>query len=60
MQPAQLSLLPDQVPPPPPALNAQLPQAQVASAICLLARLIAKASAQASSHRTPMEVNDDE
>lgn len=42
MQPAQLSLLPDQVPAPPAALLAQLPPTQVAAAITLLARLIAK------------------
>ena len=44
MQPAQLSLLPDQVPAPPEALLAQLPEPDVAAAITLLARLIAKAS----------------
>lgn len=44
MQPAQLSLLPDQVPAPPPTLLAQLPEQQVAAAVSLLARLIAKAS----------------
>jgi hypothetical protein len=42
VQPAQLSLLPDQVPAPPAALLAQLPPTQVAAAITLLARLIAK------------------
>jgi hypothetical protein len=45
VQPAQLSLLPDQVPALPPALIAQLPPARVAIAVTLLARLIAKASA---------------
>jgi hypothetical protein len=44
MQPVQLSLLPDQVPAPPPALLAQLPDPQVAAAIALLAGLIAKAA----------------
>lgn len=44
MQPAQLSLLPDQVPAPPPTLLAQFPEDDVATAITLLARLIAKAS----------------
>lgn len=42
MQPVQLSLLPDQVPAPPPDLLAQLPQPQVSAAITLLAHLIAK------------------
>lgn len=41
MQPAQLSLLPDQVPAPPTDLLAQLPQPQVAAAITELARMIA-------------------
>jgi hypothetical protein len=44
MQPVQLSLLPDQVPAPPPELLAQLPDADVAAAIALLAGLIAKAA----------------
>jgi hypothetical protein len=43
VQPAQLSLLPDQVPAPPPDLLAQLPGPQVTAAIMLLAGLIAKA-----------------
>ena len=43
VQPVQLSLLPDQVPAPPPDLLAQLPGPQVAAAIMLLAGLIAKA-----------------
>jgi len=42
MQPAQLSLLPDQVPAPPPAVIAQLPDAQVDKAIRILASLIAR------------------
>ena len=42
MQPAQLSLLPDQVPALPKALLAQLPECQVAAAITVLAGLIAK------------------
>jgi hypothetical protein len=45
VQPTQLSLLPDQLPAPPPMLLAQLSQPQVAAAIALLARLIAKAAA---------------
>jgi hypothetical protein len=43
VQPAQLSLLPDQVPAPPPDLLARLPGSQVTAAIVLLAGLIAKA-----------------
>ena len=43
MQPVQLSLLPDQVPAPPPELIGQLPGPQVDAAITLLAGLIAKA-----------------
>ena len=42
MQPAQLSLLPDQVPAPPPAIIGQLPAPQVDTAVTLLGRLIAK------------------
>jgi hypothetical protein len=42
VQPAQLSLLPDQVPAPPPVLLAQLPGPPVAEAITLLAGLIRK------------------
>ena len=43
MQPVQLSLLPDQVPAPPPDLLAQLPGPQVTAAITALGALIAKA-----------------
>ena len=43
MQPAQLSLLPDQFPPPPQVLLALLPEPEVAEAIRVLARLIAVA-----------------
>ena len=43
MQPVQLSLLPDQVPAPPPDLLAQLPGSQVTAALMLLAGLIARA-----------------
>ena len=53
MQPVQLSLLPDQFPPPPPVLLAQLPEPDVAEALRLLAHLIAKAAAEG-------EVDDDE
>lgn len=55
MQPAQLSLLPDQVPAPPPDLLAQLPREQVAAAIELLARLLANAT-----QTTTWEVTGDE
>jgi hypothetical protein len=47
VQPAQLSLLPDQVPALPPTLLAQLPEPRIAEAITLLARLIAIASLRA-------------
>jgi hypothetical protein len=53
MQPAQLSLLPEQFPPPPQVLLAQLPEPDVAEAIRLLAQLIAKSAAEG-------EVGDDE
>jgi hypothetical protein len=43
VQPVQLSLLPDQVPAPPPDLPARLPGSQVTAAIMLLAGLIARA-----------------
>lgn len=42
MQPAQLSLIPDQVPAPPVAVTAQLPKAEMAAALLLLSRLIAQ------------------
>ena len=48
MQPVQLSLLPDQVPAPPPALAGQLPAVQVEAALVLLARLIVKAAGTAA------------
>ena len=44
MQPVQLSLLPDQVPAPPPALAGHLPAVQVEAALMLMARLIVKAA----------------
>jgi hypothetical protein len=58
MQPAQLSLLPDLVPAPPPSLTAQLPEPELAAAVALLARLIARARASAQPSRT--EENADE
>src|SRR6266436_8549457 len=48
MQPVQLSLLPDQVPAPPPAVIAQLPEAEVAEAVRILAGLIARTAAPPS------------
>jgi hypothetical protein len=47
VQPTQLSLLPDQVPAPPPDLIGQFPGPQVEEAITLLAALIARARAAA-------------
>ena len=46
MQPAQLSLLPMEFPPPPQIVLAQLRETDVADAIRLLAHLIAKAAAE--------------
>jgi hypothetical protein len=43
MQPAQLSLLPQQCPTPPQIMVAHLPEPEIAEAIRLLAGLIAKA-----------------
>ncbi len=48
MQPVQLSLLPDQVPAPPPVLTGHLPAVQVEAASVLLARLIVKAAGMAA------------
>ena len=45
MQPVQLSLLPEQLPPPPDQLFGQLPRAQLREALTQLARLIAKMTA---------------
>ncbi len=42
MQPVQLSLLPDQVPAPPPAVIARLPETDVGQAVQVLAALIAR------------------
>jgi hypothetical protein len=49
VQPFQLSLLPDQVPAPPPELIGQLPGSPVETAITLLAGLIAKAAGTAAA-----------
>ena len=53
MQPVQLSLLPDQVPAPPPAVTGQLPGPQVDAAVTLLAGLIAKAAGTAAAGAGP-------
>ena len=47
MQPAQLSLLPEQVPAPAPMVFVQLPSQEVTTAIRLLARLIARSACPA-------------
>ena len=44
MQPAQLSLLPEQVPAPAPMVFVRLPSQEVTTAIRLLARLIARSA----------------
>ena len=44
MQPAQLSLLPEQVPAPAPMVFVELPSQEVTTAIRLLARLIARSA----------------
>jgi hypothetical protein len=49
VQPVQLSLLPDQVPAPPPELIGQLPGSQVETATALLAGLIARAAVAAGA-----------
>ena len=45
MQPVQLSLLPEHLPPPPDQLFGQLPPEQLQEALTQLARLIAKMTA---------------
>jgi hypothetical protein len=60
VQPAQLSLLSDHVPAPPPTLVAQLPPSQVAAAITLLASLIAKACLPPDATTKKMQVSADE
>ena len=44
MQPAQLSLMPEQIPAPPPEVIGSLPETGVTAAIKILARLIAHAA----------------
>ena len=46
MQPAQLSLLPEQFPTPPQIVVASLPETDVADAIRMLAHLIAKVAVE--------------
>lgn len=55
MQPAQLSLLPDQTPAPPTQLLARLPDPQITVAVTELARLIAAAATAGTNG----EVSDD-
>jgi hypothetical protein len=55
VQPGQLSLLPDQIPPPAPMVLAHLPEADVAEAISLLGALIAKASTSTPGARAEAE-----
>jgi hypothetical protein len=57
VQPVQLSLLPDQVPAPLPALIGQLPEDDVAAAVTLLAALIARA--QPAAITTAPEAGDE-
>jgi hypothetical protein len=45
VQPAQLSLMPEQIPAPPPVVIVSLPETGVAAAIRIVARLIASAAA---------------
>jgi hypothetical protein len=45
VQPTQLSLVPDQIPAPPPDLIGQFPAPQAEAAMALLALLIARAAA---------------
>jgi hypothetical protein len=61
VQPAQLSLLPDQVPSPAPMVLAELPEADVAEAINLFASIIAKTSKRSPvDETTPKEVGADD
>jgi hypothetical protein len=48
VQPVQLSLLPQQVPAPPPGLIGRLPEDDVAAAVTLLAALMAQMTAAAA------------
>lgn len=58
MQPAQLSLLADQLPTPMPVVLAELPETDVGEAISLLGALIAKSSGIATT--TTTHEDDDE
>lgn len=55
MHPAQLSLLPDQVPVPAPMALAELPEEEVDEAISLLGSIIAKASVTTLANETQTE-----
>jgi len=55
MQPAQLSLLPDEVPALPADLVAQLPESHVAAAITDLAQMIVNAAADQCSEEVDGE-----
>ena len=57
MQPVQLSLMPEQVPAPAPALLAQLPDRQVTAAVAMLADLIAKTVTPSRLSTTDEEVD---
>ena len=59
MQPAQLSLLADQLPSPAPTVLAELPEEGVKEAISLLGALIAKASRIPRATRTTTEVGNE-
>jgi hypothetical protein len=49
VQPVQLSLLPQQAPAPPPELTGQFPEDDVATAVTLLAVLIARMAVSAGT-----------
>jgi hypothetical protein len=59
VQPTQLSLMPQQVPAPPAALVAGLPEAQVRTAVMLLARLIAQCADPSTATRAGRVVGDE-
>ena len=59
MQPVQLSLMPDQVPGPHPAVVEQVPEPQLAAAIATLAGLIAKAAAAPVSAEPAEQARDE-
>jgi hypothetical protein len=59
VQPVQLSLIPEQIPAPPPTLVEQLPAVPVAAAVALLAVLIARA-AEATAAPAGWEAGSDD